>query len=246
MSIATCIGCGCDDHHACQPEGCYWLRVDYAAGVGVCSECNDAVQAWDNGIRVRIQPGMLNAQRPTVRDKDIIKLVSLEIAKQIYKGVVAGDMEEAGEDIAKVLLRHPLDDGYQLAKRLEDECGWFRVDFDIAETLDSAGGMLLSKVREATKVWVERNAIKPKRKVGDIVGIVQRGINYSGEIVRVDEEQADYTVMVPECGHVREGLGTHGFVVHYEDIHELADVPENFNLVAQIGAPGIVVEGGAA
>lgn len=29
MNIATCIGCGCDDHHACG-EGCYWLRVDRA------------------------------------------------------------------------------------------------------------------------------------------------------------------------------------------------------------------------
>lgn len=58
MSIATCIGCGCDDNHACRPNSCWWLRVDYAAGVGVCSECRYAVKAWDNGVRDRIQPSM--------------------------------------------------------------------------------------------------------------------------------------------------------------------------------------------
>lgn len=239
MSIATCIGCGCDDNHACQPGCCWWLRVDYSAGVGVCSKCEDFVKAWDDGTRTRAQPNAGAAQRPTVRDKDIIESVAREIA-ELMNG------KDATQDIAKVLTHHPLDDGYHLAKRLEDECGWFRVDFNTAEMLDSAGGMLLSKVMEATKVWVERNAIKPKRKVGDLVEIVQRGIKYSGEIVRVDEEQANYTVMVPECGHVREGLGTHGFVIRYEDIHELADTPENFNLVSQISAPGVLVEGGAA
>lgn len=48
--IATCIGCGCDDRHAC-PGGCWWLRVDYREGLGVCSECSDHVEAWDLGDR---------------------------------------------------------------------------------------------------------------------------------------------------------------------------------------------------
>lgn len=50
MNLATCIGCGCDDNHACG-EGCYWLRVDYAAGAGVCSGCGTHVEAWDQGDR---------------------------------------------------------------------------------------------------------------------------------------------------------------------------------------------------
>ncbi len=43
--VATCIGCGCTDLSAClthtQPvvRTCHWLEVDYAQGVGVCSEC---------------------------------------------------------------------------------------------------------------------------------------------------------------------------------------------------------------
>lgn len=46
--LAVCIGCGCDDLHAC-PGGCWWLRVDYDEGRGVCSECKACVAAWDNG-----------------------------------------------------------------------------------------------------------------------------------------------------------------------------------------------------
>ncbi len=45
-SIACCIGCGCDDLHAC-PGGCSWLRVDYKQGQGVCSKCPDQIQQWD-------------------------------------------------------------------------------------------------------------------------------------------------------------------------------------------------------
>jgi hypothetical protein len=49
-SVAVCIGCGCDDNHACE-GGCYWLRVDYIAGVGVCSECSGHLARWLAGER---------------------------------------------------------------------------------------------------------------------------------------------------------------------------------------------------
>lgn len=50
MSIANCIGCGCNDVHACD-GGCSWLRVDRVAGLGVCSECPDFVAGFDAGKR---------------------------------------------------------------------------------------------------------------------------------------------------------------------------------------------------
>lgn len=48
--VSTCLGCGCDDLHAC-PGGCSWLRVDRESGLGVCSECGHLVAAWDDGAR---------------------------------------------------------------------------------------------------------------------------------------------------------------------------------------------------
>lgn len=54
-NIAACIGCGCDDLHACEDtfsgDPCRWLRVDYKAGAGVCSECPDDVARFDAGDR---------------------------------------------------------------------------------------------------------------------------------------------------------------------------------------------------
>lgn len=54
MQHAVCIGCGCDDYHACTDaldEPCHWLAVDYRAGVGVCSCCPDDVKRWRAGDR---------------------------------------------------------------------------------------------------------------------------------------------------------------------------------------------------
>ena len=51
--LAVCIGCGCDDLHACMRsiEPCHWLRVDRDAGLGVCSVCPGLVVNWDAGER---------------------------------------------------------------------------------------------------------------------------------------------------------------------------------------------------
>lgn len=53
--VASCIGCGCHDLRACE-GGCWWLRVDYAAGAGVCSGCESHAARWDAGDR-STQPG---------------------------------------------------------------------------------------------------------------------------------------------------------------------------------------------
>ena len=44
-----CIGCGCTDSCGCLTvDGvCHWLRVDTVRGIGVCSECQEMVAAYD-------------------------------------------------------------------------------------------------------------------------------------------------------------------------------------------------------
>ncbi|MHB8815453.1 MAG: hypothetical protein ACYDAE_19585 [Steroidobacteraceae bacterium] len=52
--LVTCIGCGCDDFDACEAVNggaCHWLRVDDTLLVGVCSECPEHVERFDNGSR---------------------------------------------------------------------------------------------------------------------------------------------------------------------------------------------------
>lgn len=54
-----CIGCGCNEQHACDLKyfnglvecgiGCWWVRFNADAKIGVCSACWDLVKAWDTG-----------------------------------------------------------------------------------------------------------------------------------------------------------------------------------------------------
>ena len=60
--VAFCIGCGCDDFHAClderTDEPCHWLRLDRVMARGVCSACPADTQRWDAGDRTVKVPGI--------------------------------------------------------------------------------------------------------------------------------------------------------------------------------------------
>ncbi len=53
LVLAHCIGCGCDDHHSCDTDygKCTWIIVDRELNVGVCSGCEEALAAWQQGAR---------------------------------------------------------------------------------------------------------------------------------------------------------------------------------------------------
>lgn len=49
MPVAVCIGCGCDDNHACVDKdhhACSWLVVNRKTGKGVCSFCIEHLERW--------------------------------------------------------------------------------------------------------------------------------------------------------------------------------------------------------
>lgn len=65
MKPAVCIGCGCDEQHACPMDqvglyaGCWWVRFDAEGRVGVCSACWDLARVWDSARKStarRIEP----------------------------------------------------------------------------------------------------------------------------------------------------------------------------------------------
>jgi hypothetical protein len=50
--MTSCIGCGCDDHHACHDgmrAGCHWLCLDVTTGTGICSACHELRPRWNGG-----------------------------------------------------------------------------------------------------------------------------------------------------------------------------------------------------
>jgi hypothetical protein len=65
--VAVCIGCGCDDNHACE-FGCYWLRLDREDRKGVCSECVDHCEAWDRGDRTSRAQSMAEIEAEMLED----------------------------------------------------------------------------------------------------------------------------------------------------------------------------------
>lgn len=67
--VTVCVGCGCDDLHACA-GGCSWLRVDREAGVGVCSNCGDKLDAWDRRAPLK---SVLNGFCPDCRGRRFLK-----------------------------------------------------------------------------------------------------------------------------------------------------------------------------
>lgn len=64
--FAVCIGCGCDDNHGCG-DGCFWLRVDYADKLGVCSQCEEFEAQWDSGDRTPHAPPIAEIEDPVLQ-----------------------------------------------------------------------------------------------------------------------------------------------------------------------------------
>ncbi|WP_434778483.1 hypothetical protein [Neisseria sp. Ec49-e6-T10] len=51
--VSRCIGCGCDDHHACIDTvrgNCSWIFVNYDLQIGVCSACNTKKGIYEQWI----------------------------------------------------------------------------------------------------------------------------------------------------------------------------------------------------
>lgn len=55
MILNYCIGCGCDEAHACATDAarglCWWMRFSARHRAGVCSYCEDQLEHWDGGGR---------------------------------------------------------------------------------------------------------------------------------------------------------------------------------------------------
>lgn len=112
-----------------------------------------------------------------------------------------------------------MSDGYELAKELDRDCG-YDVNTELVNILDGFSHKLYMECQKFEKKWVIDCNITPKHSIGDKVHISRKGKIYEGEISAINNEVAEYTICVPELGHVREGVGTHGAIEHFENIEE--------------------------
>ena len=165
-------------------------------------------------------------KRPSRHDERIVRLAAEKTfdRREDY-GVEVDDYDSATEsainDIASVISGSR--DGYEMARDLERK-GWYCTS-QMVEWLDGADYDLYSAHDQAVAEWVAAEGIKPSLAIGASVTFTTpafhakgRGPTLAGEITAIDEKHARYTVFVPELGHVREGCGTHGIILPFEEI----------------------------
>jgi hypothetical protein len=52
--LCQCVGCGCDDDHACQDllgDACRWLVKSESGRLGVCTQCPGSLGRWNANKR---------------------------------------------------------------------------------------------------------------------------------------------------------------------------------------------------
>jgi hypothetical protein len=110
-------------------------------------------------------------------------------------------------------------DGYELARDLEKEMD-VQSDSELVDDMNSISYHCHSCLRENVENWVKDCEITPKYSIGDEVSVWVKNVNYIGEISKIYERTAEYSIFIEELGHVREGVGTTGTIKKFEEIEK--------------------------
>lgn len=134
-----------------------------------------------------------HAPRPVWDDKirrQLAEIVGLEIYR--WNAGSFATPEEHIEWIYKVLKYHPNDDGYRLARELEDECG-ISPDSELVDILDGVQYEMYTLIGNAVKEWVKKYELTLDFEVGQKV---RAEVNILGqfefEIVKLYPETMQY------------------------------------------------------
>jgi hypothetical protein len=157
-------------------------------------------------------------RRPSETDADVIAACA-ERSVVHYRNAT-GDWDTPTRELLEPLkdaLRSPFRNGYERARDWEQWYG-FSPDLDMVEFLDNLSAR--EEHIEAVKRWVQDNGITATFQIGSIVCFRLRGDTVTGEITEIFPETAVVAVLCESLGHVRTGLGTHGFFIAFEDLSE--------------------------
>lgn len=168
------------------------------------------------------------ATRPTQHDDEIL----LAAMGPLLKVLQAEDDQEQAREICRIYSNNHFDGHYAVAREL-DLRGW-SVDDEVLEAVEAIEWQLYSKLDEAVRHWVASNAIKPKLAVGSAVQVERKGKIHDGIVARIEEGRGQYVVRIPAEGHVESGDGTHGWCIDFEELHDIVNPPEEFELVAPL------------
>lgn len=162
-------------------------------------------------------PPFVAGQRPKESDPDVIQAAARALAERLRSEFSAEDFPspDTETELAGVIGRQH--DGYDIAKHLERSHGW-NIDAATVEILDEADYAISSAQRQMEARWVELAKPTPSLAIGARVRHRIRWEDHDVEVTAIDAKQGKYTVLVEALGHVREGVGTHGFIVNWEEV----------------------------
>lgn len=164
--------------------------------------------------------------RPTRKDEAVHEAFIEEMIPELLDWG-GGSLHE--DDIRDNLIklfkyRSTHDDGYKLARELENINYRWDPDTELVEILDCARATEARALGTATREWVEKEGIKPAHSVGDLVihDYHKRG-EMQFEITKINFEKAEYQLTSEALGHIKEKEGdkrdgTLGFIVPFEAV----------------------------
>lgn len=151
--------------------------------------------------------------RPTLNDPEVIAAAARKLAPEVKKWAEDPDvpLAEIEAELREAIKFH--DDGYAIARELGRQ---YDPDARLVDILDQAYGAKTDALRALERDWVQANQLQPipletkvrwQKKPAAGVGIVVNSY-----------PEGKATVMFPSLGHVREGVGCHGFIVNWEEL----------------------------
>jgi hypothetical protein len=151
----------------------------------------------------------------TIDRTPVIDKIALKVYEWFDKGE---DLESLKGDMKQMLEKcDSSSDGYELAEYLERKLG-YSSDSQLVSILDDVPFLINEQVSIEVAEWVKHLDIKAKYSIDDHVKIHHERKIVDGIIIAVYDNSGEYSVYVESCGHVKEGIGTYGFIVKFEDI----------------------------
>jgi hypothetical protein len=143
-------------------------------------------------------PAPVRPSRPELQDADVIEeAINKTIALFMrYLGDDCLSTESEVRDDLKKLLDEFYVDGYEMARRLENQMHWEtdRELLDLCDVLESNHSQAHS---DFIKRWIEIFQIEPLIPIGTHVKITVKKHQYDGEIVRYYQSRGQYAVYIP-------------------------------------------------
>ena len=158
--------------------------------------------------------------RPNKYSQQFVDLAIDKYMPDFIKWAEEGASDEVRASFKKDLQRAlryvgAADDGYKIAKDLDHDSGW-DADSQLVELLDDLLVEIHNQYDRGIQKWSTDQ--RPSISIGIKVTVKQFRHFGVGELVNIDWTRLTGTVFYSAAGHVRTGVGTHGYVVDLESI----------------------------